>query len=187
MQPMPVFYTRRGDDGTTGLLGRGRVSKDDPRIECAGALDEASAALGLARATALPQTRPILLQVQRDLYHIMSEVSAEPEAAIPLDRLGEARVRWLEQEIDRLAGQVDGPGEFIVSGDSLASAALDLARAIVRRAERWITRLAREGKLRNPALQAYLNRLSSLCFVLELWEIHQAGLERPTLAKADEP
>ncbi len=184
---MAVFYTRRGDDGTTGLLGKDRVPKDDPRIEAAGALEEASAALGLARATATPQTKDILLAVQRDLYRVMSEVSAVPEGAAKLDRLDRARVEWLEGKIDDLARQIEPPREFILPGDSLPSAALDLARTIVRRAERLITRLAREGRVHNPALQAYMNRLSSLCFALELWEIGAAGLARPTLAKQDEP
>ncbi len=183
---MAAFYTRRGDDGTTGLLGKGRVPKDDARIEAAGALDEASAALGLARATASPRAGEILLEVQRDLYRMMSEVSAAPETAARLDRLDEARVTWLEEQIDHLARQVERPRGFILPGDSLASAALDLARTIVRRAERQVTCLVREGRVRNPALQAYINRLSSLCFVLELWEMRQAGLERPTLAKRDE-
>lgn len=162
------------------------MSKDDVRIEAAGALDEASAALGLARATASPRTGEILLEVQRDLYRMMSEVSAAPEAAAHLARLDEPRVTWLESQIDDLARQVEAPRGFILPGDSLSSAALDLARTIVRRAERRVTRLAREGRVGNPALQAYLNRLSSLCFVLELWEMRQAGQERPTLAKRDE-
>ena len=181
---MARFFTRRGDDGTTGLLGKGRVAKDHPRIEAAGDLDEASAALGLARAAAAsPEARSVLLEVQRDLYRVMSEVSAEPEAAGRLERVDGARVEWLERRIEELAGRIEALEGFILPGDTLASAALDLARTVVRRAERRITGLAREGMLQNAALQAYVNRLSSLCFVLELWEIRQAGLSHPTLAQ----
>ncbi len=184
---MAAFFTRRGDDGTTGLLGKRRVSKDHPRIEAAGALDEASAALGLARAAAASaETKDILVEVQRDLYRLMSEVSAEPEAAARLKRVDGRRVEWLERRIEDLAGRVEAPRGFILPGDSLSSAALDLARTVVRRAERQIARVVREGLVQNPALQAYINRLSSLCFVLELWEVRQAGVERPTVARQDE-
>lgn len=184
---MAAFFTRRGDDGTTGLLGKGRVSKDHPRIEAVGALDEASAALGLARAAAASaETKEVLLQVQRDLYRLMSEVSAEPEAVARLERVDGKRVEWLEGRIEDLGGRVEVPKGFIVPGDSLASAALDLARTVVRRAERKIARVVREGMVQNPALLPYVNRLSSLCFVLELWEVRQAGVEWPTPARQEE-
>ncbi|MEW6567645.1 MAG: cob(I)yrinic acid a,c-diamide adenosyltransferase [Chloroflexota bacterium] len=183
---MAPFFTRRGDDGTTGLLGEGRVAKDHPRIEAAGAVEEASAALGLARAVAgTGETRDVLLDVQYDLYPLMSELAAEPDVAARLQRLQPDRVEWLEQRIEALGGRIEMPREFIVPGDCLAGAALDLARTIVRRSERLVARLVREGLVRNRALLPYLNRLSSLCFVLELWEVRQAGLERPTLAKRE--
>jgi cob(I)alamin adenosyltransferase len=178
------FYTRKGDDGTTGWLGEGRVPKYHPRIEAVGALDEASAALGLGRAACQsPETNALILSVQRDLYHIMGEVAADRENAQRFRAIDSARVAWLEARVDALEGSVQMPGEFIVPGDSPAGAALALARTIVRRAERRVAQLASAGEIENPHLLAYLNRLSSLCFLLELLENWQAGSSTPTLAK----
>ena len=96
------FFTGRGDDGTTGLLGKGRVSKHDPRIETIGNLDEASAALGLARAAVREErSRAMLLEAQRDLYHLMAEVAASPKNAGKF-HFEPGRVDWLEQQIAKL-------------------------------------------------------------------------------------
>jgi cob(I)alamin adenosyltransferase len=170
------FYTRTGDDGTTGLLGEDRVSKDHPRIEALGALDEASAALGLARASCLaPQTPPILREVQRDLYRLMAEVAATPENAHKFKGIDATRVTWIEEQADELQSAVSMPKEFILPGDTPSGAALSLARAVVRRAERRVTELFTLEELKNKELIRYLNRLSSLCFVLELLENQNAG------------
>ena len=177
------LYTGTGDDGTTGLLGEDRVSKDDPRIEALGALDEASAALGLARASCqAPQTPPILREVQRDLYKLMAEVAATSENAGKFKSIDASRVQWLEDQADAIHELVNIPREFILPGDTSSGAALSLARAIVRRAERRVTELFTLEELSNPELLRYMNRLSSLCFVLELLENQTAG--KPTsLAK----
>ena len=178
-----TFYTAEGDDGTTGLLGDGRVPKYHVRMEAIGALDEASAAIGLARAQcSAPQTAPILLETQRDLYKLMAEVAATPENSQRFHFINEARVQWLEKQTDELSTIVEMPKEFILPGDTLGGAALSLARAIVRRAERCVVSLFDEDKVLNPDLQRYLNRLSSLCFVLELLENQNAG-KQTTLAK----
>ena len=170
------YYSRKGDDGTTGWLGKGRLPKDHVRMEAVGTIDEASAALGLARSAArAEQTNRLLLDTQRDLYRLMAEVSAAPENAEQFHFDG-ARVAWLEQQIDKLAAEFPAPDGFIVPGDSAAGAALDVARTIVRRAERRVVELSHNGHVRNPALQQYLNRLSSLLFVLELAENRAAGL-----------
>jgi len=172
---MPL-YTRTGDDGTTGLLGEDRVTKDHPRIEALGALDEASAALGLARATCqAPQTPPILRAVQRDLYKLMAEVAATPENAGKFKSIDAGRVKWLEEQADAVHKLVSMPKEFILPGDTYSGAALSLARAIVRRAERRVTELFTLEQLSNPEMLRYMNRLSSLCFVLELLENQTAG------------
>ncbi len=169
------FYTGKGDDGTTGLLGKGRVPKNDARIEAVGTLDESSAALGLARASARDdRCKPLLLHAQRDLYRLMAEVAASPENAGQF-RFEQERVEWLETQIDKLSNVVQMPGEFIVPGDSPAGAALSLARTVVRRAERRLVELFDNNETSNPALQQYLNRLSSLLFVLELVENQAAG------------
>ena len=177
------FYTRRGDDGTTGLLGKGRVPKNDARIDTLGDLDEASAALGLARASVRDERcGPLLLQAQRDLYLLMAEVASSPENA-DQSHFDPARVAWLEAQIDELGRTVELPREFIVPGDSTAGAALSLARAVVRRAERRLVELLQPDRTANAALQQYLNRLSSLLFVLELIENRAAG-KPTTQAKA---
>jgi cob(I)alamin adenosyltransferase len=183
---MTNFYTRTGDDGTTGLLGEGRARKDAPRLEAVGAIDEANAALGVARAACQsPQCPEIILTAQRDLYGLMAEVAATPENAARFQSIDAGRVLWLEERIAALEGQVEPTREFIVPGDTPAGAALDLARAVIRRAERRLTSLHLDGEIENPELLRYLNRLSSLCFVLELLENQQAGKDKPTLAKGD--
>lgn len=178
-----TFYTRRGDDGTTGLLGQGRVYKHHPRVEALGALDEASAALGLARSSChAQQTPPILRQAQKDLYRLMAEVAATPENAEKFQSINSARVEWLETQADTISRQVTLPKEFILPGDTPSGAALSLARAIVRRAERRVSELFDLNELSNPELLRYLNRLSSLCFVLEILENQAAG-QSTSLAK----
>src|SRR6266498_3333739 len=171
--PGMSFYTSRGDDGTTNLLGEGRVTKYHARIEAVGTLDESTAALGLARAQCRdPHSGQILLEVQRDLYKLMAEVAATPENAEKFHFIDAARVTWLE-------GQTD---ELILPGDSVVGAELSLARTIIRRAERRVVELFDAEEIKNPDLQRYLNRLSSLCFVLELLENKAAG-NKTTLAK----
>ena len=182
---MSPFYTRTGDDGTTGVLGEGRLPKHHPRIEALGTLDEASAALGLGRALCrAPQTAPLLLEAQRDLYKLMAEVSATPEQAERFRTLDRSRLEWLEAKAAALEAVVSIPNEFIIPGDSPAGAAISLGRAIVRRAERRVSELIDGGELDNPLLLQYLNRLSSLCFALELLENQQAG-GQTTLAKEE--
>ncbi|MBV6396051.1 MAG: Cob(I)yrinic acid a,c-diamide adenosyltransferase [Anaerolineales bacterium] len=180
-----TFYTRNGDDGTTGLLGEGRVTKTHPRIEALGALDEASAALGLARAqTRDPRCEPILREAQRDLYKVMAEVAATSENAETFRTIDGARVHWLEAQTDALSAALTMPREFILPGDTPAGAALSLARAVIRRAERRVVELAETKDIENAALVSYLNRLSSLCFVLELVENASAG-KVTSLAKGE--
>jgi cob(I)alamin adenosyltransferase len=181
---MPQFFTRTGDNGYTGLLGEGRVPKYDPRMEAVGTIDEASSALGLARAVCQAETsRETLLAVQRDLYNLMAEVAATPENAARFHTIDATRVNWLETQVSTISETVAIPNEFIVPGDSLPGAALDMARTIVRRAERQVVYLIHHEELENDALIHYLNRLSSLCFVLELLENQLAGKSSPTFAK----
>jgi cob(I)alamin adenosyltransferase len=176
------FFTGRGDDGTTGLLGKGRVSKHDARIEALGTLDESSAALGLARALVHEQrSRSVLLEAQRDLHLLMAEVASSPENAEQF-HFEQERVQWLEDKIGELGEVVQMPGEFIVPGDTPGGGALSLARTVVRRAERRVVQLFDEKGSSNRGIQQYLNRLSSLLFVLELFE-NRAGGQPTTLAK----
>ncbi len=181
---MSDFYGGTGDDGTTGLLGKGRVDKDHPRPRAFGALDEASAALGVARSAALSeQTIEMLTQAQRDLYRIMSEVAAHTEHAERFRSVDEGDVAWIEAQLALLANEVQPPKGFVLPGDSPSGAALDMARAIVRRAEREVVSLGREVEFENPQVLRYLNRLSSLCYALALYENQLSGADSPSMAK----
>jgi cob(I)alamin adenosyltransferase len=183
---MSPFYTRTGDEGYTGLLGKGRVPKYHLRTEALGTLDEANASLGMARAVCRSgQIAPILVIVQRDLYKLMAEVAATPENATTFHVIDEIRVNWLEEQTDSITATVSVPQEFIIPGDTSGGAALDLARTVVRRAERRVAELMHQEEVSNKELVRYLNRLSSLIFVLELLENHNEGLST-TLAKEKE-
>lgn len=181
---MSNYYTRTGDQGTTGLLGDQRVSKNHPRLEAVGALDEANAALGMGRAFCpYPPVQQTLTTIQVDLYHLMAEVAATPEKASRFRVIDGERVRWLEVQAEAFGGQFEMPKDFILPGGSPGAAALDLARTIVRRAERQVSSLLQAKDLENPAILPYLNRLSSLCFILELWVILKAENQNLSLAK----
>jgi cob(I)alamin adenosyltransferase len=181
---MKSFYTRKGDDGYTGLLKAGRVPKNHPIPEALGALDEASAALGVARAACQGHSSAeVILIIQRDLYSIMAEIAASPDQAEQFRKINASRVGWLEAQIEMFSAQVTLPSEFIVPGDSPAGAALAVARTIVRRAERQVAGLVNSKLVENLELLRYLNRLSSLCFVLELSEDQSWGKATPTLAR----
>jgi cob(I)alamin adenosyltransferase len=181
---MPALFTGNGDDGTTGLPGNRRVRKDDERVQLCGHLDEASAFLGLARAVSRNEdARRVLAAIQRDLYVIMTEVTSAPDEAACHAALKPSRVSWLEEVLHGWEGSVSLPEGFILPGDCLGSAAAAVARTVVRRAERSLAALSLSGDLKNPHLLRYLNRLSSLCFVLELLENREAGVGRPTMAR----
>jgi cob(I)alamin adenosyltransferase len=166
------IYTRKGDDGTTGLLFGGRVRKDSTVIEVNGAVDEAQAALGVARSETSRggELDGLLIELERELWVLMAEVATAPEnrrklvAATSL--VTAAMVEGLEQRIDELEGRVSMPAEFVVPGQSRCGAALDLARTVVRRAERLALGLELEGSF----VGAYLNRLSDLCWMLARFE-----------------
>jgi cob(I)alamin adenosyltransferase len=181
---MTKFYTKTGDDGSTGRLGKGRLPKNHILIEAVGTIDEASSALGLVRAQITSrEIGELILKVQKDLYHIMAELSATPENVAKFRQIEDAHLAWMEAEIERLQETVELPGEFIVPGDTLAGASFSLARTIARRAERRVAELHQLEPVENPAILPYLNRLSSLCFVLELHENQRGGAAGPTLAK----
>ncbi len=181
---MPSYYTRDGDDGYTGLLGEGRIPKYHPRAEALGTLDEVSAVLGLARAQCITsQSVQAILLVQHDIYQAMTEISATPENAIKFRMISSENILTLEEIIDKISLMVSPPTDFILPGDSPSGAIMDFARTIIRRAERRVSGLYHSGEISNPAILQYLNRLSSLCFILELLENQAAGSETPTLAK----
>lgn len=181
---MNKFYTTKGDEGYTGLLGKERVPKYHPKIEAIGAIDEATAALGLARSlTTSPETASILLSMQRDFYLLMGEIAAGKENAERFHAIGADKVAWEEAQIDQIGSQVKMPKDFIVPGNSQAGAAIAMARTIVRRAERLTAVLLHKEEIENRELYRYLNRASSLCFILELYEYSISSVSAPTMAK----
>jgi cob(I)alamin adenosyltransferase len=183
--PNSEFYTARGDDGHTGLLGPERVPKYDLRPEAYGTVDEAQAVLGLARAEGCTsRSGEILLAIQRDLYPLMAELAAAGDADNPfVGSLTAAHVDRLEAWIAELEAHVEMPREFVIPGDSRCGAALHLARTVIRRAERSAVRLAHDDLLTNVQVLRYLNRLSSLLFVLAIFEDRTTTDNTPTLAK----
>ncbi len=182
---MAPFYSGQGDSGDTGYLGEGRLSKASPRMDALGSVDEASAALGLARSlSASEESRGLVLSVQKHLYLLMSELAASPETAATFDKIGTEQVAWVEEQIAELEQRVTLPRDFIIPGQTPASAAFSLARTVVRRAERRVVALLEEGGIAKSVLVAYLNRLSSLLFILEVHESSLAG-DGVRLAKED--
>lgn len=160
--------TKTGDSGMTGVLGPKRLPKEDRRIEALGAVDEATSALGLARAWCDgPFVYDVLLRVQRHLYTLMAELATTTmhQDAIGM-RIVADDVTWLERTQEGLLSHVRIPGYFILPGDTRAGATLDFARATVRRAERAVSRLFHSGDIANGEALRYLNRLSDLLFVL---------------------
>ena len=180
---MNKYYTSRGDQGETDHLGVGRLSKSHIRIQTVGALDEASAGLGFARAhISDPVIGQLIKTIQTDLYRIMSIVAQEKPNPDMIPDLEADRVIWLEEQIDHFGSQTESPKGFILPGENLPSGAIGLARTIVRRAERDLVSLNEEGMLFSATALSYLNRLSSLCFTLELFFNHNppTGTETPS-------
>ena len=176
------IYTRKGDDGTTGLYGGGRVGKDAPAPDAYGTVDEAQAFLGVARVAARAADRgagldELLVGLERDLWVLMAELATLPANASKLvdgtSRVTAAMVTALETHIDEVSARFDPPTEFVVPGEDPVAAALDVARTVVRRAERAAVRVP----LGDSHVLAYLNRLSDLCWTLARW---QEGHSRPT-------
>jgi len=165
-------FSTKGDGGETSLLGGQRVPKYDPRPETYGVLDEASSALGVARATTKNQKiKDIILSVQKDLLIMGAELSSVPEDIQKLTRrIGEEDVKRLEQIIDELQKNVTLKNEFIYPGETPVSAGIDVGRTIIRRAERKAASLKNEGLLRSTEINRYLNRLADMLFVLARYE-----------------
>ena len=177
------LYTGKGDQGSTDLLGA-RVGKSDPRIEILGELDEASASIGLARAHATQaRTRTLLIDTQRDLYEIMAELAYTADLRPDSRVFSAERTAWLEAETDALSADVPLPPQFVLPGESVPGAGLDVARTVARRAERVAVALGQAGQIQNPEILRYLNRLSSLLFILARFEDRESGHD-VRLAKA---
>jgi len=164
------IYTKTGDQGQTGLFGGGRVSKDDPRVEAYGDVDELNAVLGLARAVEMmPRIDEVLVPIQRDLFSIGALLST-PDLEKMHDHLAKAqvhdgRIGELEQAIDACDKELEPLRAFIVPGGTPKAAALHVARTVCRRAERRVIHLQRDVEIPQIVV-VYLNRLSDLLFTL---------------------
>jgi cob(I)alamin adenosyltransferase len=173
------IYTRKGDDGTTGLLYGGRVPKDGPAPTAYGDVDEAQAVLGLARAecTRGDELDQLLIALEGDLWVLMAELATDPDNRHKLvdgaSLVTESMVTALEGRIDDLSLRFEPPTEFVVPGQTRIGALLDVARTVVRRAERHTLAVAADGSYAVP----YLNRLSDLLWTMARW---QEGASLPT-------
>ena len=174
------IYTRKGDDGTTGLLYGGRVRKDDPAPAAYGEVDEAQALLGLARAECPrgSELDELLVSIERDLWVLMAELATDPAnrhklvagASLVTDEM----VTALEHTIDDLSARFEPPTEFVVPGQNRVAALLDVARTVVRRAERRaLTAAGDESRAVH-----YLNRLSDLLWTMARWQEGESLLSK---------
>jgi cob(I)alamin adenosyltransferase len=160
------IYTRTGDDGTTGLIGGKRVSKDSPLIETNGSLDELNALIGLVRSNTLPAgVDQILQRIQEDIFVIGAEIATPADAARKSPKIGDEDIKITEREIDAIENDLAPLKSFILPGGAKAASELHLARAVARRAERQCVALSRNVRI-SPEVLSYINRLSDLFFVL---------------------
>ena len=171
MVKLNKIYTRTGDNGTTGLVTGPRRLKSDLRVDAYGAVDETNAFVGLARqhTADIPTLDDALMRIQNDLFDLGADLATpdtgEPPQYEPL-RIVTAQVTWLETEIDRLNAELEPLRSFVLPAGSPASAALHVARAVARRAERQMVALANvEGEIVSKEAIAYINRLSDFLFV----------------------
>ena len=175
-------YTRKGDDGSTGLLYGTRVGKDSAGPDAYGAVDEAVSVLGLARAEAErgSELDELIVRLQRELFVVGAELATAPQNRAKLEpgvsRVTEAMVSALEPVIDDITARYEAPTEFVLPGENRIAAALDVARAVVRRAERNAVAAAHERWLADSQVLPYLNRLADLVYTLARW---QEGTFRP--------
>jgi len=164
------IYTGRGDDGTTGLFGGGRVAKDETGPEAYGAVDEAVSALGVARAAVSGELAAAILDIQRDLFVVAAELAAVPDRRAGLkpgtSLVTEAMVKAVEGRIDAVVAEAGTPAEFVVPGGNPVAAELDVARAALRRAERRAVTHLRDKGIEDSAVVPYINRVGDYVYVL---------------------
>ncbi len=181
MPRLTKIYTRTGDDGSTALSSRQRVPKDSPRVRTYGAVDEVNSLLGMALAQGLsPRLAQTLPTIQNELFHLGAELSypADKGKQATIPQIEDSHIKAQEELIDELNAEVGPLQNFILPGGSPGAAALQVARAVCRRAERRLVTLARQETVRAETL-AYLNRLSDLLFVMARYENKQRGIEEP--------
>jgi cob(I)alamin adenosyltransferase len=163
---MAKVYTRTGDKGKTSLYTGERVSKASLRVETYGTVDEADSVLGLARAFAVhDKVKDTIYKVQKELWLLMADIASIGKDA----NIQDAHVTAIEETIDAFDSELEPLNHFLVPGDAKSAAALDMARSVIRRAERLMWKLGEEEDIHESDLK-YLNRLSDLCFILSRYE-----------------
>jgi cob(I)alamin adenosyltransferase len=175
------IYTKKGDDGTTGLLYGGRVAKDDVRTEVYGTLDEVVSALGMARAGGLVErVEAIAVRLQREMFLVGAQLATteknQPKLQEGVSKVSAEMTQQAETDIDELIAEHPLPQEFVLPGETQGSAGLDLARSTVRRAERQAVAMNRAGLIPDEEILRYLNRVSDLLFTLARYEEAERGL-----------
>jgi len=164
------IYTRRGDDGTTGLFRGGRVPKDGTGPEAYGSVDEAVSVLGLARSLAEQPISDEILEIQRELFAVAAELATAPDKRDQLEegvsRVGPGMIEALEVRIDRIVAETGSPTEFVVPGGNALAANIDVARTVVRRAERRAVTHDRVAGIDDSYVVPYLNRLADYLYML---------------------
>ncbi len=178
------LYTKTGDDGTTGLYGGQRVSKDDLRVASYGEVDELNAVIGLAMThVSDDELADILKQLQSDLFSLGGELATPPGGHLSVS-IGASHITRLESWLDRACAETPKLRTFILPGGSPLAATLHVARGVSRRAERSVVSLSRESSL-SPHVVIYLNRLSDLLFALARLANHRSGVaDIPWIAPA---
>lgn len=182
---MPEIYTKHGDQGETGLLYGGRISKSDPRCEAYGTIDEAVASMGLARSLLKSEELCLIIKkVQKELFTVGAELATDrghyDKLRNNFSTVNYQMVENLETLIDKFNGQIDLPRAFIIPGASSGSSALDLSRSIIRRAERHVVNLKELDLIENDVVLIYLNRLSDLLFIMARYEDKNVPFEALT-------
>ncbi|MGH2698463.1 MAG: cob(I)yrinic acid a,c-diamide adenosyltransferase [Actinomycetota bacterium] len=175
------IYTKKGDDGTTGLLYGGRVPKDDIRTDAYGTVDETVSALGIARAGGLVErVEHIVVRLQREMFvagaHLATAEANQSKLRPGVSRVTPAMTEQAELEIDELTTEHPLPQEFVLPGGTAGSAGLDLARSTIRRAERRAVTMDAEGLLPDLEILRWLNRVSDLLFVLARYHEAESGV-----------
>lgn len=183
------IYTKTGDKGETQLLFGGRVSKTDLRCEAYGTIDEANSALGLARTLCNEKwVKEVLLRIQHEMFQVGAELATDATQyelfTSNFRAISSETIQQLEDDIDKVDGEINLPASFIVPGGSPGSSVIDLARTILRRAERRIVDIKGKGLLPNPEILIYVNRLSDLLFMLARYEDRDIPFEITTGRKS---
>lgn len=176
MARLTNIVTRTGDDGTTGLAGGGRVSKDSARVWAYGTVDELNSAIGVVRSlNADPDLDARLRHIQNDLFNLGGELATPPDKFQEgMPRIERQHVVDLEKQIEELTKELGSLLEFILPGGGPVGAQLHVARTICRRAERFCVRLGKAEKV-GEFVTPYLNRLSDLLFTLARWSNQKVG------------